>query len=160
MAENGQDKVAAFDTLFTDNRIQKLKILLPCLDGGAQRRLAVCIKFLELRHTLSLLRRRSLLMPLPKDELDPDRICSQLLPYCSPDERRQLESLQNLLRSLENYREMMEMLESLRELFPEGEENDPLSALSGLAGMSGEGGDLLSALSALAGMKEEKNPHS
>ena len=44
--------VIAFDTLYTQNHIQILKILLPYFDPYGQSHLAVWIKYLELRYTL------------------------------------------------------------------------------------------------------------
>lgn len=57
MGQNGQDRIAAFDAFFTNNHIQKLKILLPVFDRSMQKNLAVYIKYLELQHTLSFFRK-------------------------------------------------------------------------------------------------------
>lgn len=46
------EAVIAFDTLYTQNHIQILKILLPYFDPYGQNHLAVWIKYLELRYTL------------------------------------------------------------------------------------------------------------
>ena len=46
------EAVIAFDTLYTQNHIQILKILLPYFDPYGQSHLAVWIKYLELRYTL------------------------------------------------------------------------------------------------------------
>ena len=51
------DKVTAFDALFTNNQIQKLKILLSYVDSPMQRQLAIYIKFLELKYTMELFQR-------------------------------------------------------------------------------------------------------
>ena len=45
------EAVIAFDTLYTQNHIQILKILLPYFDPYGQNHLAVWIKYLELRYT-------------------------------------------------------------------------------------------------------------
>ena len=49
MDSNEYNKVIAFDTLFTTNHIQMLKVMLPYMDNKAQKSLAVYIKFMELR---------------------------------------------------------------------------------------------------------------
>lgn len=51
------DKAAAFDTLFTSNRIQILKILAYYMDPRLLKGLAVYIKMSELQYTLTLFRR-------------------------------------------------------------------------------------------------------
>ena len=47
------DKIQAFDTLFTNNHIQVYKILLPYFEPPMQKQLAVFIKYMEFRYTLS-----------------------------------------------------------------------------------------------------------
>ena len=47
------DKAAAFDTLFTSNRIQILKILAYYMDPRLLKGLAVYIKMSELQYTLT-----------------------------------------------------------------------------------------------------------
>ena len=49
------EQIYAFDSLYTTNHIQMLKILLPCLNPPLQKNLALYIKFLELRYTISFL---------------------------------------------------------------------------------------------------------
>ena len=57
MEEQGSKTIAAFDSLFTTNKIQMLKILLPRLVPEQQGGFAIYIKLLELRYTFSFLRR-------------------------------------------------------------------------------------------------------
>ena len=56
MDEKERDNVAVFDTLFTNNQIQIMKILLPCFDRPMQKYLAIYIKYQELQYTLSYFR--------------------------------------------------------------------------------------------------------
>lgn len=53
MSDKTPDKVLTFDTLFTNNHIQILKVLLFYLPEKDKKQLAVFIKFLELQYTLS-----------------------------------------------------------------------------------------------------------
>ena len=57
MEEQSAKTVTAFDSLFTSNKIQMLKILLPRLIPEQQGGFAVYIKLLELQYTLTFLRR-------------------------------------------------------------------------------------------------------
>ena len=58
MEDQSSKIIAAFDSLFTTNRIQILKILLPRLAPEHQSGFAVYIKLLELQYTLSFLHRQ------------------------------------------------------------------------------------------------------
>lgn len=53
MSDKTPDKVLTFDTLFTNNHIQILKVLLFYLPEKDKKQLAIFIKFLELQYTLS-----------------------------------------------------------------------------------------------------------
>lgn len=121
--EETMDKVTAFDALFTNNQIQKLKILISYVDIPMQRQLAVYIKFLELRHTMELLRRSPQLsvFPSPRDApLDPAKLCQEISPYCSPNEQNQLNQFASMFQAMSHYQEMMETVKLFQEMFPEG----------------------------------------
>ena len=64
METNEHDNIIAFDTLYTNNHIQMLKIVMPYFDAQAQGQLAVYIKYLEFRHTLDYFSRA----PYSQDE--------------------------------------------------------------------------------------------
>lgn len=117
------DKVTAFDALFTNNQIQKLKILISYVDSPMQRQLAIYIKFLELKHTLELFRRSPQLSVSPaptENSFDPAALCREVAPYCSPQEQKQLSQVTSMLQAMSHYQEMMEMVKMFQEMFPEG----------------------------------------
>lgn len=117
------DKVTAFDALFTNNQIQKLKILLSYVDSPMQRQLAVYIKFLELKYTLELFQRSPQLSvsPMPTESsFDPAKLCQEVTPYCSPQEQRQISQFASMFQAMSHYQEMMEMVKMFQEMFPEG----------------------------------------
>ena len=60
MDTTDQNKVAAFDTLFSNNHIQMLKVILPYMDNQTQKSMAVYIKFLELNYTIDFYKKKSL----------------------------------------------------------------------------------------------------
>lgn len=126
---SGQDWIAAFDALFTNNQIQKLKILLPCLDRPMQRNLAIYIKYLELQYTMTLFQKRpgSIASSLPRSSIDPGGLCDAILPYCTEAEKSSLTSLRNIIQTFSQYKEMMEMVQMMQELFPQGDEAPDLS---------------------------------
>lgn len=52
MEETGNDAVLLFDTLYTTNHIQMLKVLLPYIEAEQRNKIALLIKFQELQYTL------------------------------------------------------------------------------------------------------------
>lgn len=146
MAENDQAKIIAFDTIFTTNHIQILKILLTYVEPSGQKHLAVYIKLLELQYTLSFfkLHPASSLPEFPHEKtFNASKLCDEIFPLCSRSEQGHLKQMKEMYQNIENLQEMMQMMQMMREMFPEGTgvggENsvDFLSALSGMAGMSG-----------------------
>lgn len=146
MAENNQGKIIAFDTIFTTNHIQMLKILLTYMDPARQKTLAVYIKLLELQYTLSFFRKHpaSLLPKFPhENDFDASKLMDEILPFCSRTEQEHMNRMRNMYSNIGNIQEMMQMIQMMRDLFPEGMGGDPengsdfLSALTGMMGASG-----------------------
>ena len=144
MEEKGTDKVIAFDTLFTTNQIQMLKVLITYLPPENQRSLAIYIKFMELQYTMDFFQRypNASLPGLPY-EASPGtaKLCDEILPLCDPEQRNKIGQLKGMYQTFENMQEMLEMLQMMKELFPQddtGSNNgDFLSGLAGLSGMPG-----------------------
>lgn len=118
--------VIAFDTLYTQNHIQILKILLPYFDPYGQSHLAVWIKYLELRYTLEYVSRHP--SPPYKNQTSgtssPDFavLFEQIKNFCSPREKALFGELLNLQKNLELFEEMkgmMQLFETLRESAPD-----------------------------------------
>ena len=116
------EAVIAFDTLYTQNHIQILKILLPYFDPYGQSHLAVWIKYLELRYTLEYVSRHP--SPPYKNQTSgtssPDFavLFEQIKNFCSPREKALFGELLNLQKNLELFEEMkgmMQLFETLRE---------------------------------------------
>jgi len=116
------EAVIAFDTLYTQNHIQILKILLPYFDPYGQSHLAVWIKYLELRYTLEYVSRHP--SPPYKNQTSgtssPDFavLFEQIKNFCSPREKALFGELLNLQKNLELFKEMkgmMQLFETLRE---------------------------------------------
>lgn len=149
------DKVTAFDALFTNNQIQKLKILISYVDIPMQRQLAVYIKFLELQYTMELFRRSPQLSvsPSPRESpLDPAKLCQEIIPYSSPEEQSHLNQLASMLQAMSHYQEMMETVKMFQEMFPEGMS----SPGSGSGDVFGGGFDMTAA--AMSGLFGENMP--
>lgn len=148
MTDYGQDKVAAFDTLFTNNKIQKLKILMPYFDRTTQKNIAIYIKYMELQYTLSFFNssttKSALFIPVEKN-LNFEKLCSEIIPYSNRDEKTKLENIKNMFKTFESYKDMIETFQMMKELFPEGDNPmnmdlmNSMDFMNSFAGMSGMG---------------------
>ncbi len=158
MGEKELDKVTAFDTLFTTNKIQMCKVLLSYLPTSSQKTLAVYIKLSELAYTISFFREHpdACLPGISSDHFsdspaksneDFPHICDELMPYLSPGEQDRIRQMKNMMQSFQHMQEMMEMMQMMKELFPETESASP-------EGNEGNGADanILSALTGMSGM--------
>ncbi len=121
METNEHDNIIAFDTLYTNNHIQMLKIVMPYFDARVQGQLAVYIKYLEFRHTLDYFSRPHELSgcSFHKEEFNINKICSQLSPFCSSAEKEKLERIAGIFRSIEMYKEMSRTMEMMKEFAPD-----------------------------------------
>lgn len=128
MEPTENESVAAFDTLYTNNHIQILKVLLPYFDSKGRKHLAVLIKFMELRYTLEYFSRHAALDAAScegrrESGKQPDivKIFEQIKNFCTPSERAMFDQLANMKKSMEMYEEMMSMMQMFSQLMPEGE---------------------------------------
>lgn len=125
MADNKQDGIAVFDTLFTNNRICMMKIVLPFLPPSFQKSIAIYIKYLELQYTMQYFAKHPLGIfsgqnATESQTLDPDTMWENILPYCTPAEKEKVKQMRDMMQTFNSMKDMMEMLETMKELFPEG----------------------------------------
>jgi len=132
MEHKEHDRVSAFDTLFTNNHIRMLKIVMPLFEPSMQRHIAVYIKYLELQYTLSYFNKYNL--PPFSGSVDTHTLLGDIIPYCSPEEKIKVKQIENLFSTLENYQNMMDMFSMMKEMFPEGEGMPSGDMMSGLFG--------------------------
>lgn len=150
MEEQGSKTITAFDALFTTNKIQMLKILLPRLIPEQQGIFAVYIKLLELQYTLTFLRRHPDMQIFgtakrlsanffQEDNTDTLELLDELLPFSGPEERAKIQNMKNMMENFRKMKEMMDMIQMMQELFPEGMGGDgnPMDFFTNMAGMSG-----------------------
>ena len=111
MEQKDTSQISAFDTLFSNNHIQMLKVLLPYMDNQFQKYLAIYIKFQELQ------------------------VVKRLLPLCTKEEKEQLNQILKVLQSMSQYQEMMHTMELMKDFMPEGDSSSPSSMTDMLMGM-------------------------
>ena len=116
------EKIYAFDTLYTTNHIQMLKILLPCLNPHLQKTLALYIKFLELCYTFSFLKAHPNGIKgcgFDKPPTDWQIISDELLPYLSPEEAERIRQMKQAFQMMKQFESMQSMMEKLDGILPE-----------------------------------------
>ena len=117
--------VMAFDALYTNNQIQKLKVLLPYIEPSMQKNMAVYIKYLELRYTMDFVRNHPFqIRAVSMDSIEPEKpdikkLCRELKPYCTQTEIRQLEQMESIFQTMEMYQEMSQTMSAMQEMFPD-----------------------------------------
>lgn len=117
------EQIYAFDSLYTTNHIQMLKILLPCLNPPLQKNLALYIKFLELRYTISFLHTHPYVISgcgFDKKSREQEIPVGDLLPYLTPKEAENLKQLQKSMNIMKQFSNMQKNMEALKGILPEG----------------------------------------
>lgn len=112
------DIIQTFDSLFTNNKLQMYKILLPCFEPAGQQVLSLHIKYMELQYTIQYFKQHPYVFP--PEEPNTEQLCANILPYCTPSEKRQLEQIKEMLANFKNMQEMFETINMMQEMFPEG----------------------------------------
>ena len=111
----------AFDALYTNNQIQKLKVLLPYIEPRMQKNMAIYIKYMELKYTMDLFRKHPFHICSYEEQSDrPDikKLFRELKVYCSESESRQLEQIESMFQTMEMYQEMSQTMSAMQEMFP------------------------------------------
>lgn len=123
MEKQEQDSIQAFDTLYTTNQIQILKILLPYCAPDTQRSLAVMIRFLELQFTASFVRSHPEAFRSPPLPFSFGELCEKIRGYCPPALRAMLDQLQSMQNAMQMYEEMKQMMDLFGDIgfSPEGQ---------------------------------------
>ena len=131
--------VMAFDALYTNNRIQKLKVLLPYIEPSMQKNMAIYIKYMELKYTMELFKKHPFHICSYKEDTNrPDfkKLFRELRPYCSESESRQLEQLESLFQTMEMYQEMSQTMSAMQEMFPDMDIGAATGSSDGASGSS------------------------
>ena len=106
------DAILTFDTLYTTNEIQILKLALPLLSPSLRPYAAILIKGRELHYCLSLLPQKKITdAALELSGLG--QFLDQALPYCNPKQRELFLQLKNMKKRIEMFEKMRRMMELL-----------------------------------------------
>lgn len=122
------DYVLAFDHFYTNNHIQILKSILPFLDDTTPVMLPVLIKYMELQHTIDLIKKgkRPILtnicassihgnhgniFTLLQDPAKLEQLYHAIRKYLAPNEDKSFLQILQMLQTMENMKEMQQMME-------------------------------------------------
>lgn len=121
MESGAQEKIAAFDALFSDNPIQILKILVMNTSSPLKKELVVLIKFMELHYALSLSEsqiHQGTALHNTSDTMNRKNMISEIRPFCTEPEKEMLDKIFSTLDNLEQAFDLLQMMETLN-LSPE-----------------------------------------
>ncbi|MCL2052751.1 MAG: hypothetical protein FWG91_13650 [Lachnospiraceae bacterium] len=143
-----QNRVAAFDTLFTTNQIQRLKVFMSFLDEKWQKHLAVYIKYLELQYTIAFSRRGSFCFHdgcEKENNGDFQSLIKAIMPYSQEKDRKMFEQFSGMLKTMEMFKQLAPMMEMMKNIMPDMADGEGMfgnisSLLGGLSHMGGDSG--------------------
>lgn len=124
------EAILAFDTLYTTNHIQMLKLISSYLDAKSRHQLAMLIKWQELLYTLSF---NSHYLSFtenfpPKKEFDFTELISLISPYCSEQELHFLLKFSQIQEMMKNYQDIAQYMPMITELMSAfGKEQNPFA---------------------------------
>ena len=106
------DPVTAFDTLYTSNQMQMLKIVLPFMQEKMQRFIAIYIKLNELMIAFHF---SSGSYPV-KRETDMTGMLRYLSPYLSDSEKEMMNQFSSMQENMEQFKQMSQLMQMMNEM--------------------------------------------
>lgn len=116
MEHKESDYVVSFDTLYTNNHIQILKVLLHHLPNEFSGEMAVFIKFMELQHAISHRNRTKGQINIcsnTKKEIDVPGLLNDILFYCDESEKTKVKQLADMMQTMQTFEEMKKFTDIL-----------------------------------------------
>ncbi len=117
MENHENDPIAAFDTLYTSNQMQMLKVILPYMQIEMQQFIAIYIKLNELLITLHFSRNAK------KDsgsnstkEFNMTTVFNSISPYLSDSEKEMMSQFAQMQENMENMKQMSQMMQMMNEM--------------------------------------------
>lgn len=110
------DPVTAFDTLYTSNQMQMLKIVLPFMQEQIQRFVAIYIKFNELLITLRFAKSSSEFSCFTKKEPDMITMIKYLSPYLSDSDKEMMNQFSSMQENMEQFKQMSAMMQMMKDM--------------------------------------------
>lgn len=140
MDEKETDKIKKFNSIYSNNSINKLKVIYSYLPDSSKKGLALYIKLSELLLVMSF--KESDYPSFTANEISISKtenhssdssptfnastfqnLCSELIPYCNASEKSSLQQILDFIKAYDNMQEMLETVKLMQELMPQSEEN-------------------------------------
>lgn len=117
MENHDNDPITAFDTLYTSNHLQMLKIVLPYMQTEMQKFIAVYIKLNELFITIQFSKNKEEHSSFPaQQEMDMAYLVKHLSPYLSESEKEMMNQFANMQENMEQFKQMSQMMQMMNEM--------------------------------------------
>lgn len=117
MNDDFSQLMTPFDHYISNQSLQMTKLLIPFMPPSAQRMMAVYVKFLEFRYTLSSFHTMRQKMNSPED------ILNSLKPYMSSSDVESFDQAMNMMSMMSMVQEMQNMSDM---------DFDPMSMMAGM----------------------------
>lgn len=112
MSRSDSNKMTPFDKLISSRELQMLKLFLPYTPATNQKMLAICIKFMELKHTIQFfqhVQKDIHAQAFEKPVSTPFDMLEELRPYLSDEEQAKMDSFLSIMNLMEMMAEMQKM---------------------------------------------------
>lgn len=111
------DPITAFDTLYTSNQLQMLKVVLPYMQSEMQHIIALYIKLNELLITYHFYKnnKTNLIKSKPK-EFDLGQMVKALSPFLSDSEREMMNQFSSMQENMEQFKQMSQMMQMMNDM--------------------------------------------
>lgn len=110
------DPITAFDTRYTSNQLQMLKIILPYIQQKLQRFIAIYIKWNELQIALQFSQSNLFSDSFSAKELDITYLLKYLSPYLSDSEKEMMNQLSSMYENMEQMKQMSQMMQMMNDM--------------------------------------------
>jgi len=113
------DPITAFDTLYTSNQLQMLKVILPYMQVEMQQMLAIYIKLNELLialHFSKNTQNNTLYSNPAKKEFDIFCLLKDLSPFLSDSEKERANQFANMQENMEQFKKMSQMMSLMQDM--------------------------------------------
>lgn len=125
MEELNDDCIKKFDTKYSSNKIQCLKIISGYVTPNVQNLLAVYIKFLEIKLCLSRLDNHINFNDIVHctDKINIPNLISDIMPFLSDTEQKKMTQIKQTLTQIEHYQSLFQTFQMMQDLFGDGKDN-------------------------------------
>ena len=106
MEQETPNNVTPFDSLIQDRHLQMLKAALPYITNSNQKMMALMIKFMELRRTMTLYNGSTAsiqMCSIPEEEPLPLQMLNAMRKFCTEQEQETIDMLSNYMQMFSAY---------------------------------------------------------